>query len=84
MYAIDKCNHYSINKCATKQLEKKWMKKKKKTKQNKKGQTTKTILCKKKKNCLSKFEDHQLQNQFTQANIEEIKSHNSQTKIMQN
>ena len=48
----------------------------------KKGQTTKTILCKKKK-CLSKFEDHQLQNRFTQANTEEIKSHNSQTKIMQ-
>lgn len=29
IYAIDKCNHYSINKCATKQLEKKWMEKKK-------------------------------------------------------
>ena len=55
-------------------------KKKKKQKQNKKGQTTKTILCKKK--CLSKFEDHQLQNRFTQANTKEIKSHNSQTKIM--
>ena len=51
--------------------------------EKKKGKQQKLYYVKKKK-CLSKFEDHQLQNRFTQANTEEIKSHNSQTKIMQN
>ena len=58
-------------------------KKRKKKNKTKKGKQQKLFYVKKKKkNCLSKFEDYQLQNWFTQANIEEIKSHNSQTKIM--
>ena len=49
---------------------------KEKKNQNKEGQTTtKKILCKTKKKCQSNSEVHQIQNWFTHANTEEIKSH---------